>query len=104
MAVRSPRSRAKYMNPRRNPARQAWDSEILDFSPAILPTMEIEVSPNELGASLCRLRICLPNALEQMELSFSRMGQLTPLQTWPAASKLELFDGLKRLRAAQSLS
>jgi len=38
--------------------------------------MEIEVSPNELGASLCRLRLCLPNALEQMELSFSRVGQM----------------------------
>jgi ParB-like chromosome segregation protein Spo0J len=67
-------------------------------------SQEVEVAPSELGASLCGLRLCLPNAQEQMELSFSRVGQLTPLQAWRAPSRLELFDGLKRLRAAQALS
>jgi ParB-like chromosome segregation protein Spo0J len=67
-------------------------------------SQEIEVPPSELGASLCGLRLCLPNALKQMELSFSSVGQLTPLQAWRAPSRLELFDGLKRLRAAQALA
>jgi ParB-like chromosome segregation protein Spo0J len=67
-------------------------------------SQEIEVAPGELGGALCGLRLCLPNALEKMELSLSRVGQLTPVQAWRARSGLELFDGLKRLRAAQALS
>jgi hypothetical protein len=39
-----------------------------------------------------------------MQLSLSRLGQLTPLQAWRSAAGLELFDGIKRWRAAQALT
>jgi hypothetical protein len=39
-----------------------------------------------------------------MQLSLSRLGQLTPLQTYRVGSCLEVFDGLKRLRAARELN
>lgn len=39
-----------------------------------------------------------------MQLSLSRLGQLTPVQTYRVGARLEVFDGLKRLRAARELS
>jgi ParB-like chromosome segregation protein Spo0J len=67
-------------------------------------TASIEVAPSELGSTLCGLRLCMPGAQEQMQLSLSKLGQLTPLQAWRTAAGLELFDGIKRWRAAQALS
>jgi hypothetical protein len=63
----------------------------------------IEVAPSELGSSLCGLRLCVPGAQEQMQLSFTKQGQLTPVQAWHTTTGLELFDGIKRLHAAQAL-
>ncbi len=68
----------------------------------------IEVAPGELGASLSAVRLRHPAAEEQMQLSLSKMGQLTPVQAWRTRSdtgaELELFDGLKRWQAARALS
>ncbi len=66
-------------------------------------TASIEVAPSELGEALAGVRLCAPEAQEQMQLSLSRLGQLTPVQAWRAEAGLELFDGLKRLRAARQL-
>ena len=57
-------------------------------------TASIEVAPSELGSTLCGLRLCMPGAQEQMQLSLSKLGQLTPLQAWRTAAGLELFDGI----------
>jgi ParB/RepB/Spo0J family partition protein len=65
---------------------------------------EIEVSPSELGSSFCGLRLCVREAQKQMQLSLSERGQLTPVQACQTPAGLELFDGLKRWRAAQDLS
>jgi len=69
-------------------------------------TASIEVAPSELGTSLCAVRLCAPAVQEQMQLSFSKLGQLTPVQAWrtSAGGDLEIFDGIKRWRAAQALS
>ena len=67
-------------------------------------TASIEVAPSELGSSLCGLRLCAPVAQEEMQLSLSKLGQLTPLMAFRTAVGLELFDGIKRWRAAQELS
>lgn len=66
----------------------------------------IEVAPGELGSSLCGVRLCVPEAQEQMQLSLSRLGQLTPVQAWRTSQSagLELLDGFKRVRAARALS
>lgn len=68
----------------------------------------LEVAPDELGASLCAVRLRHPAAEEQMQLSLSKVGQLTPVQAWRTHSEtgaeLELFDGLKRWQAARALS
>jgi ParB-like chromosome segregation protein Spo0J len=65
----------------------------------------MEVAPSELSTSLCGLRLSVAEAQVQMQRSLARRGQLTPLQAWRAETgELELFDGLKRWRAAQSLS
>ena len=65
----------------------------------------IEVAPSELSTSLCGLRLSVAQAQVRMQRSLARRGQLTPLQAWRAETgELELFDGLKRWRAAQSLS
>jgi ParB-like chromosome segregation protein Spo0J len=69
-------------------------------------TASIEVAPSELGTSLCAVRLCASAVQEQMQLSFSKLGQLTPVQAWrtSAGGDLEIFDGIKRWRAAQALS
>ena len=63
----------------------------------------IEVAPEELGEVLSVMRLCAPKAQAQMRLSLSTCGQLTPVQAFRMESRLELFDGLKRLRAAREL-
>ena len=68
------------------------------------PNETIEVGLSDLGTSLRGLRLCAPGTQEQMQLSLSKMGQLTPVQAYRTASGLELFDGIKRWNAAQDLS
>lgn len=67
-------------------------------------SVSIEVAPGELGEALSAVRLCAPEAQQQMQLSLSTLGQLTPVQAYRAESGLETFDGLKRLRAARTLS
>ena len=67
-------------------------------------TASIEVAPSELGESLSAVRLCAPEAQQQMRLSLSRLGQVTPVQAYRMGSDLEIFDGIKRARAARELS
>ena len=68
------------------------------------PTATLDLAPSELGEALSSMRLCPPQAQQQMQLSLSRLGQLTPVQAYRVGTRLELFDGLKRVRAARSLS
>lgn len=62
---------------------------------------EIEVS--RLQESLSRLRLCSPKALEQMERSLRRLGQLSAVLVSREGDGLEVVDGFKRVRAARAL-
>jgi ParB-like chromosome segregation protein Spo0J len=64
----------------------------------------IEVGPGELGEALFALRLSAPEARQQMQVSLSRLGQLTPVQAYESGGRLELIDGFKRLHAARALS
>ena len=64
----------------------------------------VEVAPSDLGESLSAVRLCAPEAQQQMQLSLSRLGQLTAVQAYRMGAGLEIFDGLKRVRAARALS
>ena len=64
----------------------------------------IEVAPKELGEALLEVRLCVPEAQQQMRLSLAKLGQLTPVQVYREGGKLELIDGFKRLHAAQAMS
>ena len=67
-------------------------------------TSTLDLAPSELGEALSSMRLCPPPVQQQMQLSLSRLGQLTPVQAYRVGARLELFDGLKRLRAARALS
>jgi ParB-like chromosome segregation protein Spo0J len=62
------------------------------------------VAPAELGESLSTLRLCVSEAQRQLQHSLVKLGQLTPVQVYRAGGRLEIFDGLKRTRAAHELS
>jgi hypothetical protein len=64
----------------------------------------IAVAPTELGEALAAVRLYAPEAQQEMQLSLSKLGQLTPVQVYRAGKGLELFDGFKRARAARQLS
>lgn len=63
-----------------------------------------ELAPSDLGEAFSSMRLCFPHAQQAMQLSLSRLGQLTPVQACRVNDGLEVFDGLKRLRAARELS
>jgi hypothetical protein len=67
-------------------------------------TASVEMAPSELGEALAAVRLCAPEAQQQMQQSLSKLGQLTPVQAYRVGSGLQLFDGLKRMRAARELS
>jgi len=67
-------------------------------------TATLDLAPAELGEALRAMRLCLPQAQQAMQLSLSRLGQLSPVQAYRLGGGLEVFDGLKRLRAARELS
>ena len=67
-------------------------------------TSTLDLAPSELGEALSSMRLCPPQAQQEMRLSLSRLGQLTPVQAYGVGARLELFDGIKRLRAARALS
>jgi len=50
------------------------------------------------------MRLCGPQAQQAMQMSLSQLGQLTPVQAYREGHTLEVFDGIKRLRAARALS
>ncbi|MHB8874341.1 MAG: ParB/RepB/Spo0J family partition protein [Myxococcaceae bacterium] len=62
------------------------------------------MAPTELGETLAPVRLCSPEAQQEMQLSLAKLGQLTPVQVYRSGRGLELFDGFKRLRAARELS
>jgi ParB-like chromosome segregation protein Spo0J len=66
-------------------------------------TASVEVALSELGDSLSAVRLCAGEAAQQMQWSLSKLGQLTPVQAFRLGAGLEVFDGLKRLRAAREL-
>lgn len=68
------------------------------------PTSILDLAPSELGEALSSMRLCPPPAQQEMRLSLSRLGQLTPVQAYRVGASLELFDGIKRVRAARALS
>jgi ParB/RepB/Spo0J family partition protein len=57
----------------------------------------------ELGDRLGALRLCEADALEAMQRSLARQGQLTPAVVFEQDGHLEMLDGFKRLRAARAL-
>lgn len=67
-------------------------------------TSTLAVAPTELGEALATVRLCAPEAQQQMQLSLAKLGQLTPVQAYRTDKGLELFDGFKRVRAARELS
>lgn len=67
-------------------------------------TTTVELAPGELGEALTIMRLCPAQAQQAMQLSLMRLGQLTPIQAYRTGASLEVFDGLKRLRAARELS
>jgi len=67
-------------------------------------TSMLVLAPSELGAKLSAVRLCPAQAQQAMQLSLSRLGQLTPVQAYRVGESLEVFDGLTRLRAARELS
>ena len=66
-------------------------------------TASVERAPDELGVALSAMRLGAPEALEQMRVSLSKLGQLTAVQAYRVGSSLEVFDGLKRVSAAREL-
>ena len=66
-------------------------------------TSTLDLAPAELGETLGAMRLCLPQAQQAMQLSLSRLGQLAPVQAYRVGGGVEVFDGLKRLRAAREL-
>jgi ParB-like chromosome segregation protein Spo0J len=62
-----------------------------------------EVEITALGARLATLRLCEPDAVADVQRSFERHGQLTPLVVIADAGQLETLDGFKRLRAARAI-
>lgn len=57
----------------------------------------------ELGERLAALRLCEAAALDAMQRSLKRYGQLTPIIAFTEGDQIETLDGLKRLRAARAL-
>jgi ParB-like chromosome segregation protein Spo0J len=67
-------------------------------------TSALELAPSELGEAFSPIRLCPPQLQRAMLLSLTHLGQLTPVQAYRVGATFEVFDGLKRLRAARELS
>lgn len=68
---------------------------------SLLTTMDVSVA--ELHDELGSIRLCEPRAVEAMQKSLERHGQLSPLQVFPSGGVLQVWDGLKRLGGARRL-
>ena len=64
---------------------------------------EQQVPLDDLGRTLGALRLCEPGPVAEMCRSLERHGQLQPLALFEQASRLEIIDGFKRVRAARAL-
>lgn len=64
-------------------------------------TQMIEIE--ELGERLSALRLCEGDAVTAMRRSLETHGQLSALVVFSLASRLEIIDGFKRVRAARAL-
>ena len=62
-----------------------------------------EVSVQTLGEGLRELRLCESSALEAVQRSLIRHGQLEAVVAYAEDERLELIDGFKRLLAARKL-
>ena len=70
-------------------------------TPKLCAMKTIQVGVNELGESLCELR--LRTGLREMAGSLRRHGQLTAVLCCRQAGRLEVADGFKRVAAARAL-
>lgn len=61
------------------------------------------VSLDSLGERFASLRLREPAAVERVQRSLSRHGQLSPIATFDEGGRVELLDGFKRLQAARAL-
>ena len=59
----------------------------------------VDVALGDVSERLSAMRLCCPEAQQQMQLSLSKLGQLTPIQLYRAKRGLELIDGFKRKQA-----
>ena len=57
----------------------------------------------DLHEQLGSIRLCEPRALEAIEQSLERHGQLSALEVFAEEGVLQVYDGLKRLQAARRL-
>lgn len=67
------------------------------------PGGPIEVSVSALHEKLASIRLCEPRAIDAVELSLQRHGQLTPVEVFAHDGELQVLDGFKRLQAARRL-
>ena len=68
-------------------------------TPSDTEMIEVEA----LGEHLSALRLCDGDAVTAMRRSLEAHGQLTALVLFSLASRLEIIDGFKRVRAARAL-
>lgn len=67
------------------------------------PTTSRMIEIESLGEQLSTLRLCDGDAATAMRRSLQTHGQLSALVLFPLASRLEVLDGFKRVRAARAL-
>jgi len=68
-----------------------------------LAASQFSTALDSLGERFASLRLREPAALERVQRSLSRHGQLSPIATFEHDGQLELIDGFKRLHAARAL-
>lgn len=79
----------------------AWRGRIADMAtPSAGP---IVVSVSELHEQLGSIRLCEPRAVDAIQQSLERHGQLTALEVFAESGVLQVYDGLKRLQAARRM-
>lgn len=66
-------------------------------------SLEQDVALADLGEQLSRLRLCEPAAVDAMEKSLARYGQLTAVIAFVPGGAPEIVDGFKRVQAARRL-
>jgi ParB-like chromosome segregation protein Spo0J len=64
---------------------------------------DLQIAIGELGERLAPLRLCDPTAVDAVQESLSRCGQLTAVAAFEEEGRLEIMDGFKRLMAARRL-